>query len=129
MSLVSLFLTPLYNPPQAYAQVFGNISPPPGVDKFVSKAGGQGAGLFLLISNLFKLAGVIAGIYFLFQIITAGYQYISSSGDSRVVEKAWAQIWQSILGLIIVAGAFLIAATIGRLFGIDIINPVIYGPQ
>ena len=104
--------------------IFGTIENP---TKYGTETDG-GQGLFLLISNILKLAGVIAGLFFVVQIIIAGYLYISANGDPKKTEAAWAQIYQSAIGLAIVATAFVLASVIGKIFGIDILNPVIYGP-
>lgn len=111
-------------------QLFGNIKPPPGIDKYITATAGQpaGAGLFLFLSNLFKLAAVIGGIYVIFQFITAGYAYISANGDVKKTEAAWNKIWQSILGLVIISSAFVLAGVVSRITGINLINPTIYGP-
>lgn len=111
-------------------QLFGSIDPPPGVSNYVAASGGSaGAGLFLFLSNLFKLAAVIGGIYVILQFITAGYSYISANGDPKKTEVAFNKIWQSILGLIIISSAFVLAQVVYRLTGINIINPTIYGPS
>ncbi|HOZ80799.1 MAG TPA: hypothetical protein PK370_01100 [Candidatus Woesebacteria bacterium] len=101
----------------------GSISNP--LPKYPST---DGSGLFLFLSNILKFAGTIAGIYMLIQIIIAGYTYISASGDPKKTDQAWAQIWQSLLGIVIIASAFTIASVIEKITGINIINPVIYGP-
>jgi len=105
------------------AGIFGNI---PNPTKYTSP---NGEGLFQFISQIFQLTGVIAGIYFAVNIITAGYMYLSANGDTKKTEQAWAQIWQSILGMIIVASAFVLASVIGNLLGINILNPIIKGPN
>ena len=108
---------------------FGTIQTPPGIDKYGSLTDG---GLVNLLSNVLKLLIVVAGIYTLLQIILAGYQFISAGGDSKAVGEAWAKIWQSLIGLLIVAGAFLFAALFGWLIFGDptaIIKPVIYTPR
>jgi len=102
--------------------LFGSIANP---TKYAST---QGQGLFTFISNLLKFAAVIAGIYMVAQLIFAGFQYISANGDVKKTEQAWAQIWQSLLGLVIISAAFVIAGVVGRLTGINILNPTIYGP-
>lgn len=104
--------------------LFGTISNPTNYTN-----GSQGQGLFDFLGNLFKLIGVVAGIYLIIQLILAGFQYLSANGDTKKTEQAWAQIWQSILGIIIIAAAFGIAGIIGRLTGINILTPVIYGPN
>jgi Type IV secretion system pilin len=92
--------------------------------------GDQGQGLFTLISNILRLAGVVAGIFFVIQVILAGYAFISASGDPKKAEVALAKIWQSVIGLLIVSSAFVLAALLGRILGIDdILTPVIYGPN
>jgi len=103
--------------------IFGSITNP--LPKYTSTSG---EGLFVFISNLFKLIGTLAGIYMVFQIIMAGYGYISANGDSKKTEAAWAKIWQSVVGLVIIASAFIIAGLVERFTGINILNPVIYGP-
>nr|MBP6989720.1 hypothetical protein [Candidatus Shapirobacteria bacterium] len=100
---------------------------PPLNNKYFT-AGTKGEGLFLFISNLLKLVAVIAGIYFVVQLVLAGFEYISSNGDVKKTELAWAKIWQSLLGLVIISGAFIIAGVVGRLTGINILSPEIYGP-
>lgn len=105
--------------------IIGNIDPPLNNSYFT---GAPGAGLFLLLNNLFRLVAVIAGIYAIFQLISAGYMFMSANGDPKAFEKGWNKIWQAIIGLLVVAGAFVLAAVIGRFLQIDILNPIIYGP-
>jgi hypothetical protein len=104
-------------------QIFGNIANP---TNYHSEGG---SGLFTLLSNIFKLAGVIAGIFFIVQVIIAGYEYISSNGDPKKTEAALAKITQSLIGLAIVAGAFVIASVVGSILKINILEPTIYGPN
>ena len=103
--------------------LFGTIQNP---TKYTST---QGQGLFDFLGNVLKLAAVIGGILMIVQIIMAGFDFISASGDAKKVEAAWAKIWQSLIGLIIIAGAFIIAGLVGRLTGINILSPQIYGPN
>jgi hypothetical protein len=104
---------------------FGNIAPPLNNAYFTSS---DGSGLFLFLSNIFKLAGTLAGLYFVVQIILAGYKYISANGDEKRTAMAWATIWQSVIGIFIIGSAFVLASVIGTLLGIDILNPTIQGP-
>lgn len=108
--------------------IFGEIKAPEAIQKFETIGGGEGNGIFVFLSAIFKLAGTIAGLYFVIQIIIAGYGYLSANGDEKKVAAAWATIWQSAIGLVIVASAFILANVIGTWLGIDILNPTIYGP-
>ncbi len=105
----------------ASTSIFGSIANPTAFAE-----GPQG--FFNFLSIIFKLAGTIAGIYFVIQIIIAGYGYLSANGDEKKTTQAWNIIWQSIIGIAIVASAFIIASAIGRITGIDPTNPTIYGP-
>lgn len=101
------------------ANIFGKIENPT-----VFANGPQG--FFDFLSIIFKLAGTIAGIFFIVKIIIAGYGYLSASGDEKKTAQAWATIWQSIIGLLIVASAFIIASALGRIIGFDPTNPTLY---
>lgn len=106
--------------------IFGNIESP--VDNaYFNTEGGEG--IFILISDILKLAGYVAGLFFLVQMILAGYAYLSASGDPKKTEAAWAKIWQSLIGIIIVASAFIITSVVGLFLHIDFLNPQIYGPN
>lgn len=107
------------------AGIFGNVTPPAAVQNLESAGGGGGNGIFVLLSTIFKLAGTIAGIFFIIKIIMAGFTYLNSSGDEKKTAQAIATIWQSVIGFAIVASAFVLAGVIGNLFGIDILNPTI----
>jgi len=104
--------------------IFGEIRPP----NFISK---DPSGLIVLFNNILRLLIVGAGIFALLNFILAGYSFMSASGDPKKVDLAWAKIWQSMVGLLIIVISFALAAIIGKiLFGNAgaILNPKIYGP-
>lgn len=110
-------------------QFFGNITAPEAINKY----GGNtcGSGLIILLSNLLKLGVVIAGLFALINLMLAGFQYISAGGDAKAVGQAGEKITFSLIGLLLVAGSFLLAAIFGQLiFGSAdaILKPAIYGP-
>jgi hypothetical protein len=91
---------------------FGVVKPPQGVNQYIAGPGG----IAELVNILLKTMIVGAGIYAVFNIIIAGYSFMSAGGDSKRVEAAWARIWQTILGMAFAAGAFVLAAIIGTIF-------------
>ena len=108
---------------------FGAITPP---EPFASKYGSFELGFMKFANNLVKLMIVGAGIYAFINIIIAGYEFLGAGGDPKKIESAWKKIWQSLLGLAIVAGSFVLAAIFGWIIFKDptaILNPKIYGPQ
>lgn len=110
-------------------EIIGKVTPPPGVADYGGLIEKQG--LIKFANNLIKLIIVIAGLYAFFNLIIAGYGFMSAGGDPKKVEEAWAKIWQSLIGLLIIAGSFVLAAIFGwMLFGDPgaILQPKITGP-
>lgn len=112
---------------------FGTIDSPlntlaPGV-----YPGTQGEGLIILLGTFVKFAIVLAGVYTFWNFISAGYMFLSAGGEPKNISKASAKIWQSVVGLVIVAASFLLAVIIGFLiYGPDnafiLIRPQIFRP-
>lgn len=106
--------------------LWGPVAAPPGVDKFNAAVGAGNIGIVLFASNMIKLVTVIAGIWALFNLIMAGFKYITASNDVKAVETAWQSIYMSLIGLIIIVSSFTITAVISYvLFGdaTFILNP------
>lgn len=85
----------------------------------------------VLLSNIIRLIVLGAGIYALINFVTAGISYINSAGNPEGVQRAWAKIYQSIIGLVIVVLSFVFAAILGMLlYGNPsaILQPTITGP-
>jgi len=91
---------------------FGTIPLPSSLSKFGDEPG-LAVGKF--INFILQLLIVIAGIYALINLVLAGYAFMSAGDDPKKVAGAWAKIWQSLLGLAIAAGAFVLAAIFGQL--------------
>lgn len=107
---------------------FGTVNPPPGVIKF---GGGGLTGVNPFITVLVRTMIIGIGVYALFNFLLAGYAFLGAGGDPKKIEMAWAKIWQSILGVAIGAGAFVLVAILGiLLFGNPYIflRPEIYTP-
>lgn len=107
---------------------FGTVNAPPGVNAF--PGGGSVTGIPVFLNIIFQTLILGAGVYALFSFILAGYSFISAGGDSKQVASAWAKIWQSVLGLAVAAGSFVIAGIVGQLLFGDygaIINFRLFG--
>jgi hypothetical protein len=116
-------------------QIFGTIQNPferLNIGPYAGEIGSeQGFGLIVFLNNILKLVVVIAGLFAFFNLIIAGYQFMVAMGDPKGITSAWNKIWQSLIGLILVAGSFVLAAIFGWLLFGDataILQPKIYGP-
>jgi hypothetical protein len=74
-----------------------------------------GTAIGTLIQYVIWILIVGAGIYALLNLVLAGYAFMSAGDDPKKVAGAWSKIWQSILGLAVTAGAFVLAAIFGQL--------------
>lgn len=115
-------------------QIFGNIENPL---KKINPGGygglgvGEGGGLISFLNNLLRLLAVIGGLFAFFNLVIAGYGFLSAGDDPKKIVAAWQKIWQSMLGLLFILGSFVLAAIFGYLLFGDataILKPKIYGP-
>ena len=68
-----------------------------------------------LIDMGIKILIVGAMIYSVFNLVLAGYDFISAADDTKKVASAWSRIYQTILGLAVAAGALVLAAIFSQL--------------
>lgn len=93
------------------ADVVGIISPPAGVPSAITDT-------TTVISAVIRFVVVIAGIFSLWQFLTGGLAFITSSGDKGKLTEAQHKIQMSLVGLVIIAASFIIIAIVSQvLFG------------
>ena len=73
-------------------------------------------------SNILGFLTAIAGLFFLFQIVTAGIAWIGSGGDKNNLEAARNKMMNAIIGLVVVVSAWVLVGVIGQFVGLDILN-------
>ncbi|MBI2617633.1 hypothetical protein HYW55_05870 [Candidatus Gottesmanbacteria bacterium] len=75
------------------------------------------------LSRIIGFLTIVAALWFIIQIITGGYQWISSGGDKHGVETARDKMTWAFIGLLVVVLGWVIAGVVGRMLGLDILNP------
>ena len=128
--VISLFHSQIISAQTSGSSVFGEIEAPAGVKELNAEAGtaGSNIGLMIFISNMIKFASIIAGVWVMFNFITAGFTYITSGDDSGAVSKISTKLSFSVSGLLLIVAAYTIIGIISLLvFGSAtyIINPQI----
>jgi len=107
--------------------IFGTINPPPiGYGSIESTTG-----LPAFISNIITIIFVAAGLFAFFNLMIAGFSYISAAGDEKKILTATQSINMSLMGLIIMVATAAITVVISYLlFGsaTAILSPSITGP-
>ena len=113
-----------------FFQIFGGVTPPYTAPAGGTAYSGEVGGMILFFTNILRLIFLIAGLFSLVKIVIAGIGFISAGGEPKKIEQAWANIWQSIVGLLIIVSSFVIAGIIGQLFfgnSMYILQPILYG--
>ena len=99
----------------------GGLGPWSNIDK-IDKLNNPGIILADIISMAIGVMTLGAGIWFLFQIIIAGYNYLSAGGDRERFVAAGRKITNSMIGLAIVIAAYALIALLGTIFNVDFLD-------
>ncbi len=93
----------------------------------IGKSSDKYAGITSALDTVSSIVGfmtIVAGIWFLFMLLFAGYEWISAGGDTKKIGSARDRITHAFTGLVIVVGAWSLLAVAGQFFGYDIlVNP------
>ncbi|MCD8507672.1 hypothetical protein LRY65_00840 [Candidatus Woesebacteria bacterium] len=99
----------------------------PAVEQVISSAPDTASGgasvLGLYIALLIQTALILGGLAVLLYMFLGAIGWITAGGDSGKIEKARDRIIQSIVGLAVLASVVAVAAFIGPVFGLDLLNP------
>jgi hypothetical protein len=68
-----------------------------------------------LLENIIRLLTIGGGIYALINFVIAGIGFISAGGNPERIAAAWAKIYQSLIGLSVIALSFVFAGLLGIL--------------
>lgn len=112
----------------------GGVSPPKGVDLFNwealkdSSVVGKYIGIFYFVTAGLRLFFIIAGLLVFGNFIYSGFIYITQAGDSKAHTLVKERVTFSIVGLVIMVSAFIVASLIGAIVFDNpgfILNPTI----
>ncbi len=90
-----------------------------GLGPFGESAGDGITGITKLVSSVIGIMTVAAGIWFLFQFIIGGFNWINAGGDKAKLQSARDRLTNSLIGLIIVVASWAILALVSVFFGFD----------
>ena len=102
-------INPLYNP--TINQRIGNAA--------VTPAAGIMA---LVLNNLITLALSIAGLYFFYNLVRGGYEWISAGGDKEAAQKARIRLTNAVVGIVVTFSVFALVKVVEYFFGFNILS-------
>lgn len=73
------------------------------------------------VSSIIGIMTIAAGIWFMFQLLTGGFFWMTSAGDKAKLETARHRINDAFVGLLIVVAGWAILALAGQFLGFDIL--------
>ncbi len=83
--------------------------------------GGNGAKISNVLSPIISNTIIVSGLVSFFVILFAGFMYISGAGDKAKLTQATNMLNYGILGLVIVAAAYLVTTILGTVLGFKLI--------
>lgn len=107
------------------AIVYAQTSPPANLDVRIrppSLGVNPGTSIGGLVSNALTIIFIAAAILVLFFLVIGAFKWIVSGGDKEAVAGARKTIIAALVGLAILALAFLIVRVVGNILSIDILN-------
>ncbi len=140
-TLTALFLAVLLgvrvaNPVFAQTDILdavGTIDKPPGVAEF-DEAGGIAEGdigILFFASRVIAIVTIFAGIWTFFNVLMAGFTYVTSSGNAQSHTLVRDKLTMSVLGILLIVTVYTVSGLIGVIFfgnATYLLNPVIEGP-
>jgi len=81
--------------------------------------GGDNTTLSTILNPLIQNVITISAIAALIVLIFAGFGYITSGGDEKKIQASGSMINYALIGLVVIAAAWLITKIIGSLFGYE----------
>jgi hypothetical protein len=105
----------------AWTDCFSNVTITDPVTKVAKNVGGDVATITCLqplFVNIVSAATALSGVALFLMIIMGGYNFLFAGGDQKKLEKAKGTLTAAIIGLVVIACAYLIIKTISTITGV-----------
>ncbi len=73
-----------------------------------------------LLQNLITAALSFSGIVLFLMLVTGGFTFLFAGGDPKAAQKAQGTITSAIIGLVVIAAAYLMLSVIQNFTGVDV---------
>jgi len=69
--------------------------------------------------NIINFVFFLAGLFFLFSLVSAAWEYVTSYGDQKRIQNANSRLTNAFFGIVIVLGSFLLVTIFTSVLGIS----------
>ncbi len=76
-----------------------------------------------IFSTLLGLFTVVAGLMLIIYFVLGAMGWLTAGGDQEKLKKAQQQITNAVMGLILVVAAYSVIFALGKVLGLEILNP------
>lgn len=90
-----------------------------GLGPFAESPGDGLSGITRMVSSIIGFMTIAAGVWFLFQFIIGGFNWISAGGDKAKLQSSRDRLTNSLVGLVVVVAGWSILALAGTFLGVD----------
>ncbi len=104
-----------------FAQELGRIGEGGGLGPFANVSDGTEGliNISRLVSSIIGFMTISGFIWFIFQFLIGGFNWITSGGDKAKLQSARDRITNSLIGLLVVVVGWAILSLAGQFFGVD----------
>lgn len=110
-------ISPPAAPPDSFSAVFGKITPPESIKKFLGSDQTGTSAISAFLSNLIALIYAIAAVVLVFMLVWGAFDWLISEGNKEKVQAAQQKIMNAVIGIILFAVAFAVITVIGQFTG------------
>lgn len=90
-----------------------------GLGPFGNAPGDGLTGITGMVSSIIGIMTIAAGIWFLFQFIIGGFNWINAGGDKAKLQTSKDRLTNSMIGLIVVSAGWAVLALAGTFLNVD----------
>ena len=76
-----------------------------------------------IVSGIVTFLTIMASLWFIFQFMLGAFSWISSGSDKGALQMARDRMLHAVIGMVIVAASYILIGLVGKVVGIDILNP------
>ena len=91
-------------------------------DIFTQPAGTAAVKFAGISSNLLGVMTIVAGLWFMVNLLAGGYAYLAAGGATEKMKEATQRIGNSLIGLVVVIAAYAVISLVGGLLGFSILD-------